>query len=241
MTCLLLITISYFPPSSESVQSLASTPNFIKGIGLYISHLDNSVRHCGMLAAEVIAELCNKKLNFDDWDGDDSGKPWCRDLRQLLKARDVDANVNVLDSEEASMIVEEVSTPLASKLASVDGYGQRATFVPKPGGYDSDDSMTGYASPPSSRSSSPSPSELAEFEKDPTLNVGIKKVLYPVYLAQLSDLLRGTGPKVNANDPHEADKIEMALNTAEELIRKKRGYGTELGRIHRSCYAIAVN
>jgi telomere length regulation protein len=184
-----------------------------------------------MLAAEVIAEICNKKLNFDDWEGDDSGKPWCRDLRQLLKMRDVDANVNTLDTEEASVIVEEVSTPLAGKLASVGGNGQRATFVPNPDGYDSDDSMTGYASPPSSRSNSPSPSELAEIEKDPSLNVGIKKVSRPVYLAQLGDLFRGTGPNTNTNDPHEADKIEMALNTAEELIRKKGGYGTELGRI----------
>ena len=185
-----------------------------------------------MLAAEVIAELCNKKLKFDDWDGDDSGKPWCRDIQQLLRARDVDANVDTLDSEEAFVVVEEVHTPLASKLASVDGNGLRSTFVPKSGGYDSDDSVTGYASPPSSRTSSPSPSELAEMEKDPTLNVGIKKVPCPVYLAQLSSLFRGTGPKVSANDPHEADKIEMALNTAEELIRKKRGYGTELGKIY---------
>jgi telomere length regulation protein len=183
-----------------------------------------------MLTAEVIADLCNKKLNFDDWDGDDSEKPWCRDLRQLLKARDVDANVNFLDNEEGSVIVEEISTPLPTTFTSV-GEGQRATFVPKPGGYDSDDSMIGYASPPSSRSGSPSPSELAEIEKDPTLNVGIKKVPRPVYLAQLGDLFRGSGPNVNANDPHDADKIEMALNTAEELIRKKRGYGTELGRI----------
>ena len=192
-----------------------------------------------MLAAEVIAEICNKKLNFDDWDGDDFGKPWCRDLRRLLKTRDVDANVNCLDCEEASVIVEEVSTPLATKLAS-GGDNERATFVSKPGGYDSDDSMTGYASPQSSRSSSPSPSELAEIEKDPSLNVGIKKVQRPVYLAQLGDLFRGTGPKVNANDPHEADRIEMALNTAEELIRKKRGYGTELGRIRWRCYAMAT-
>jgi telomere length regulation protein len=33
----------------------------------------------------------------------------------------------------------------------------------------------------------------------------------------------------------------MALNTAEELIRKKRGYGTELGRIEWSCYGILLN
>jgi len=194
-----------------------------------------------MLAAEVIAELCNKKLNFGDWDGDDSGKPRCRDLRQLLKARDVDANVNYQDGEEAFIMVEEVSTPLVSKLASAGGDSQKATFVPKPDGYDSDDSMTGYASPPSSRSSSPSPSELAEIEKDPTLNVGVKKVPRPVYLAQLGDFFRGTGPKVNANDPHEADKIEMALNTAEELIRKKREYGTELGRTQWRCYPVAVS
>ena len=230
MTSLLLIAVSYFPPSSEIIQSLTSTPNFIQGIGLYISHLDNSVRHCGMLAAEVVAELCNKKLNFGSWDGDDSGKPWCRDLRQLLKKRDVDANINSLDGEEASVIVEEASTPPTSKLTSGTSDGQRATFVPKPGGYDSDDSMTGYASPLSSRSSSPSPTELAEIEKDPTLIVGVQKVSRPIYISQLGDLFRGTGPKANANDPHEADKIEMALNTAEELIRKKRGYGTELGK-----------
>lgn len=190
-----------------------------------------------MLAAEVIAELCNKRLNFDDWDGNDSGRPWCRDLRQLLKRRDVDSNINDLDREEASVIVEEVFTPFASKLVD----GQRATFVPKSGDYDSDDSMTGYASPPSSRSSSPSLSELAEIEKDPTLNVGIKKVPRPVYLAQLGDLFRGTGSKVNANGPHEADKVEMALNSAEELIRKKKEYGTELGRTHQRCYSSLLN
>lgn len=30
-------------------------------------------------------------------------------------------------------------------------------------------------------------------------------------------------------ESQEADKIEMALNVAEELIRKKRDYGSELG------------
>ena len=57
------------------MQSLALTPNFIKSIG-FPFRIETT--RSGMLAAEVIAELCNKKLNFGDWDGDDSGKPWCQ-------------------------------------------------------------------------------------------------------------------------------------------------------------------
>jgi telomere length regulation protein len=32
-----------------------------------------------------------------------------------------------------------------------------------------------------------------------------------------------------SDEPHEADRVEMALNVAEELVRQKRVYGTELG------------
>jgi telomere length regulation protein len=69
-----------------------------------------------------------------------------------------------------------------------------------------------------------------EMEKDPTLNIAMKKVPRPVYLAQLGDLLRGGGSKTGPDDPHEADRIEMALNCAEELVRRKKGYGSELGK-----------
>ncbi|KAF8964663.1 telomere length regulation protein-domain-containing protein [Flammula alnicola] len=227
ITSLLLVTVSYFPPSSPYVQGLVSTPNFINGISIYISHLDQSVRRCGMLAAEVIARLCDKKLNFDGWEGDELNKVWCRALRQLVKARDVDAPFDQEEAEE-EVAIEEIAAPGAVEAMAHKEDVPRATFVTPTDGYDSDDSMTGYASPPSSRSASPTPSELAEIEKDPTLNVGLKKVSRPVYLAQLGDLLRGGGAKVGPDDPHEADRIEMALNSAEELIRKKKGYGTEL-------------
>ncbi|KAF8061522.1 telomere length regulation protein-domain-containing protein [Lyophyllum atratum] len=224
MTSLLLIAISYLPPSSGSIQSLAHSPAFISGIGLYVGHLDVSVRRCGMLAAEVVAERAGKKLNFGDWDGDDSGKPWAREVRELLKQRDADASLSGLDAKEANaMDIEEVSTPGVIRAPVA-----RAVFSDLETGYDSDDSMTGYASPSSSRSPSPTPSDLDDIEKDPTLNVGVKKVPRPVYLAQLGDLLRNTGGTKANDDPHEADKIEMALNWAEELIRRKRGYGTEL-------------
>ncbi|KAG1859114.1 hypothetical protein C8R48DRAFT_674099 [Suillus tomentosus] len=46
----------------------------------------------------------------------------------------------------------------------------------------------GYASPTSSRSVSPTPSELDEMKKDPILRVGVKKIPRPVYLAQLGEM-----------------------------------------------------
>ncbi|KIM48937.1 hypothetical protein M413DRAFT_438113 [Hebeloma cylindrosporum] len=228
-TSLLLLTISYFPPSSPSLQDLVSHPGFIKGIGVYISHLDHSVRRLGMLAAEVIAHLAGKRLAFGGWDdGDDNGKDWCRALRKLIKARDADASLAALETDLEPP--EEIIAPAVSKPPPPP----RATFTAKTTGaaadaYDSDDSITGYASPASSsRSPSPTPSELLEIEKDPTLNVGLKKVPRPVYLAQLGDLLRGGASKTGPDDPHEADRIEMALNCAEELVRRKKGYGSEL-------------
>jgi telomere length regulation protein len=98
-------------------------------------------------------------------------------------------------------------------------------------GFDSDDSLTGYASPTSSRSASPTPSELEEIEQDPTLRVGIKKIPRPVYLAQLGELVRSTSGVQNNDNNQEADKIEMALDCGEELIRKKQYYGVELGML----------
>ncbi|KAG5639626.1 hypothetical protein H0H81_010828 [Sphagnurus paluster] len=224
MTSLLLIAISYFPSSSPNIQSIALSPAFISGVGLYVGHLDVSVRRCGMLAAEVVAQRAGKKLDFGDWDGEDSGKPWARQIRRLLDHRDIDADLGILESYEPDVNeAEEISTSGVEQAPIA-----RATFTESATGYDSDDSLTGYASPPSSCSASPTPSELNDIEKDPTLNVGKKKVLRPVYLAQLGDLLRNTSGTKSSDDPHEADKIEMALTCAEELIRKKRGYGTEL-------------
>ncbi|KAF9466374.1 telomere length regulation protein-domain-containing protein [Collybia nuda] len=229
VTSLLLITVSYFPPSSSNVQALAFSPAFVSAIGVYVGHLDPSVRRCGMLAAEVVAHLSGKKLNFDDWDGEDSGKPWAREIRELIKQRDVEADLSLLSTPrvDPEPAVEADETTVQRDLESNDSGTTRVTFKPATG-YDSDDSIVGYASPPSSRSASPTPSELESIEKDPSLNVGVKKVVRPVYLIQLGEMLRSSGGAKASDEPHDADKIEMALNYAEELIRKKRGYGTEL-------------
>lgn len=228
VTSLLLLIVSYFPRQSEYVVSIALSPSFVTAVGQYISHLDNNIRRCGMLAAEVVATRAGKNLDFGDWDGDADGKSWARDLRALCSDRDIDFDPYAGDESEPAAeegtVTEEIITAgiLEDKLSAL-----KLTNASLATGYDSDDSLTGYASPTSSRSASPTPSELDEMEKDPTLRVGVKKIPRPVYLAQLGDMVRSARVKPG-EESQEADKIEMALNVAEELIRKKRDYGTEL-------------
>jgi telomere length regulation protein len=220
LTLLLLNAILYLPSSSATLRELALSGPFIQSIGTYIGHLDPSVRRCGMLVAEEVAHRTGKELDFKDWDGDDGGKPWARRVRQLFSDRDLDAHEDELDIEE---ILEEDAFEPANE----------STQNPQPPvtlseDYDSDDSLTGYAAP-SSRSPSPTLSELAEVERDPSLRVGKAKIVPPVYLAQLGEMIRSTSGLKTDQESQEAEKVEIALNVAEELIRRKRGYGTELG------------
>src|ERR1700722_19970365 len=99
LTCLLLVTLSYFPPNSPPAKTLAFSPSFISGVGLYIGHLDHSIRRCGMLVAEVVAHHAGKVLNFGDWDGDDAEKQWARRIRSLISARDIDADAHEAEAQ----------------------------------------------------------------------------------------------------------------------------------------------
>ncbi|KAF7295097.1 Telomere-reg-2 domain-containing protein [Mycena indigotica] len=214
VTSLLLITTSYLPRSSSKLSLIAFSAPLISGVGEYIAHLDESVRRCGMLVAEIIAELGGKKLDFGDWDGAAVSKTWPRQMRELLKNRDVDIKHNPNPD-----IIDQTS--LLAPPEPVENH------MTQDSGYDSDDSLTGYISPPSSRSASPTPSELAEIEKEPTIGVGVTKVPRPVYLTQLGALIRPTGG-MNSDEAKLASDLEMGMDCAEELIRKKRGYGSEL-------------
>lgn len=181
-----------------------------------------------MLVAEEVARRTGKELDFKDWDGDDGGKPWARGVRQLLGRKDTDAEI-LDDDEGRKLAIEDILEEVAFEPTGEPVQTSRPFCAPSEDP-DSDDSLTGYASAPSSRSPSPTPSELAEIEKDPTLRVGRTKISRPVYLAQLGEMIRGPSGLKTDQENQEADKIEIALDVAEELIRRKRGYGTELGR-----------
>lgn len=225
LTALFLMIMTYFAPPSPA-HELAMSPPFVKSISTYISHIDPSVRRCGMLVAEEVAKTAGKSLDFGGWEGDEQGRAWSRRLRELLKQCDVDADSWIEEQDESA-------TPVSPKArVSVNEATEepaKASIELPTAGYDSDDSLTGYASPASSRSASPTPSELDEIEKDPSLRVGIKKVPRPVYLAQLGELVRSTGGAQGGDEQNAATEMEVALEVAEELIRRKSGYGTELG------------
>ncbi|KAJ3856982.1 telomere length regulation protein-domain-containing protein [Lentinula lateritia] len=223
VTSILLLTISYFPSSSPEIISLVLSASFINGISVYINSMDNNIRHFGMLVAEVAAQRAGRTLDFRDWDGDDSDKLWARNLRALLVVRDADADARALKAEGNLYNVISSGTAQAEKSEP-----KKSAITIKSDEYDSDNSITGYDSTPSSRSNSPTPSDLEEIEKDPSLNVGQKKTPRPVYLAQLGAMLRSMGGMAKDNPSEHADMIEVALNHAEELIRKKNDYGTEL-------------
>ena len=181
-----------------------------------------------MLVAEEVARRTGNELDFKDWDGDDGGKPWARSVRQLLCEKDAGVEIQG-DEEEPELTIEDTLEVGDLEPAGESVRPSRPSVVPSDG-HDSDDSLTGYASQPSSRSPSPTPSELAEIEKDPTLRVGQTKIPRPVYLAQLGEMIRSTSGLKTEQENQEAEKIDIALNVAEELIRRRRGYGTELGR-----------
>ncbi|KAF8448015.1 telomere length regulation protein-domain-containing protein [Boletus edulis BED1] len=225
LSTLLLLVVTHFPQSSNEVASIALSPSLVSAVGGYISHPDASVRRCGMLVAEVVASRVDKNLNFDDWEGDDDGKVWARRLRQLCSQRDIDFEPSHEDDGVQGDDAEPGPSP-ATEVTLMTAARQPIAET-RVADYDSDDSLTGYASPSSSRSPSPTPSELQEIEKDPTLHVGRKKIPRPVYLAQLGELVRNSGV-VSSEENQEADRIEMAINMGEELIRRKHDYGTEL-------------
>lgn len=181
-----------------------------------------------MFVAEEVARRAGKKLDFGGWDGDDAGRAWVKSMRILITARDIDFELVEQKSEDAHVEVPALPTasshrPLATEVLEADS---------------DDESVEGYASSGGSdRSTSPTPSDLDEIEKDPTLNVGIKKVPRPVYLAQLGELVRSTTAGLKSGENMEPQKIEMALGCGEELIRRKRSFGTELGmRVSKNFY-----
>lgn len=236
VSTLLLLAVTHFQPSSNEVILVAQSPSLVSAVGTYISHTDVSVRRCGMLVAEMVANRAGKNLNFGDWEGDDDGKAWARRIKQLCSQRDVDFELfhedALIGGDKDEPGVNRTAEAMSARIGSLGGTNVLTQIVAD---YDSDDSLTGYTSPSSSRSPSPTPSELQEIEKDPTLHVGQKKIPRPVYLAQLGELVRNSGSG-SSEETQEADKIEMAMNVGEELIRRKHDYGTELGKPGVACW-----
>jgi telomere length regulation protein len=155
-----------------------------------------------------------------------------------------------MEAEVAQSIKEEYVIPAVDRSSPHES-AQKGQNNVTPELDSDDDSSTGYTSPSptSSRAPSPTPSELADsaFRRCP--------IPRPVYLAELGALLveapknavevesaegLGLGPKTRreigitggragGDAEDEKARADLALEIGAELVRKKRGYGSELG------------
>lgn len=207
----------------------------------YLGSLDPQVRLMGMVAAELAAKYGGKALDFGVWDGDGDGRAWIRQMRTLVQARDADIEGFPRDDgpdQAGPPRSTDLPSPSLSRLPHASAPIRTAVNAKAREVDSDDDSLIGYgSSASSSRAPSPTPSELDEIEKDPTLRTGLpstskQRVQRPVYLLNLGLLLRPPpgGAKNKAQDGQEEyERIDMALNYGAELVRRKRNYGTELG------------
>lgn len=173
-----------------------------------------------MLVGEVVAKRCGKKLEFGGWEGAGEGLQWARAMGGWQADWAADGFQSVADVDVVAEKERE-----GEDTVPVTANSPRAQNVTAPDS--DDDSLQGYDSLTSSRSASPTQSELGEIEKDPTLRVGRPKPFArPVYLTQLIGLLRAGG----GDDAGAAEAMDMGLTHAEGLVRRKKGFGMELGK-----------
>lgn len=191
--------------------------------------MDVSVRLCGMLAAEVVAHSCMRKLEFGGWEGEDEARVWARGVRLLLGKRDADAQEpeGLTDTLPAGREADE--DPIQIGHSSNESSDPTRVILNDADEDSDDDVLAGYSSGESSRSASPTQSELDAIEQEPTLVAGKKKIGRPVYLLQLGEMLRGPVGMEQETPEVEADKMDVALASAAELIRRKEGFGSEIG------------
>lgn len=215
MTSFLIIILAAL---HEPPNHLTLSPPFISSISTYLMDSDEAIRRCGMLVAEVVAGRCGQKLAFEGWHGKGETFTWATKMRGWVNDWQLPGYTEEFEAEaeEPSGLKDELSTEVMQT---------QSPSIPHQAADSDDESLSGYSSSPnSSRTPSPSPSELAEIEKDPSLRVGRSKpIVKPVYLAQLVSMLR------MEDDKDIVERIEIALSSAESLIRRKKGFGFELG------------
>ena len=244
---LFLLLIKSFPPSSGPLTRVSTSASFLNALTHYLSHPDRTIRYLGMMGAEEVSKRTSidkvQPLDFGVWEGDEPGKAIVKKIRPV----EIDWNAAARPPKDANLLgwrldpktrsASPTRAPSGPPRPSSPKTSRSSTRKPRKSSKkaasaaakitvlsDSDDSLTGYLSPTSSsssRSDSPSPSDLDEYIEDPTLYAPKKKkVPRPVYLGQLADLLSAT---------EEPEKLEVALKWGEALIRRKRGFGLELG------------
>ena len=245
---MLLLGVCAIPKQSLYAVTLSRSQSFLHAVQGHLSTTRLAIRYLGMLAAEVLSQRSLdpaegvKPLDFgtDLWAGDSDGKSFCRRLRALLESNfaagvslpptppiskpDVSMSASTTVSAPALRSISR-SVPLSKREEKSEAKVEPSS-KPKPakiqvigttlesGMEEDDDDLIPYAMPDAdSGDSDVDLNDLATFTP------GKKKARPPVYLADLATYLR-------ANE--DAEKVELGLQHAVALIRKKANWGTEL-------------
>lgn len=256
-TRLLLLLLLLLPVRHPTVRTLSFSRSFLNAISESMSQLDQHKRFLGLLVAELVSERSVDEgvqpLCFGDvWDGKGDARPSVKDLRASVLAFKIPDPATLSDALHSLRVslANAHLTPVLSKrplrAATATTTAQSATVV---NGNEKqkkpliqviepvEEDLQPYAMP-----AAPSDAYLETLSSDdPSLYASAMpstndsstrrkgRIRPPVYILELIAYINGTQEQ-KAEEDEKADRIEIALQNGEDLVRRKKGWGTELGQ-----------
>ncbi|KAL7409460.1 telomere length regulation protein-domain-containing protein [Mrakia frigida] len=251
---LLLLLLKSFPPSSDALLRISTSPLFLNALTHYLSHPDRTIRYLGMMGAEVVSSrtVMDKvqPLDFGVWEGEEGGKALVRRLRGLEMDWEVRRRGDGLlgwggkrGEEEEPKEEAKIQKPATSSSSSSSSKpnAKPSSKKSKPSSKknkptssakitvlsDSDDSLTGYVSNDGDDSSSSSSRSASPTPSDLDEYIEDPTLFAPKKKKVARPVYLGQlGELLGCKE--EPEKLEVALKWGEGLIRRKRGFGLEL-------------
>lgn len=250
LSTLLLLTITALPLQHPAVVKLSTSPAFLNAISAHLGLMRPTQRFVGMLVAEIVSSRSVvpdgpvAALRFGDlWDGEEEERAVARQLRELtgrklngagwqedLRARWTASPSAPPMSRPRSIKKAPLPTTTAPKRPLISIIDDPDDFRPFPlPPAPSNDYIESLSSADAGVYSTTMPSASNE-----TATRRRGKLRAPVYIPELVAYLKGQPPEGGKEQEDEiAQRIEMALREGEGLIRRKRGWGGELGESFR--------
>ena len=239
--------ITALPLQHPAVVKLSKSPGFLSAISAHLGLLRPTQRFVGMLVAEIVSSRSVAPdgpiaaLNFGDiWDGIEEERAVARSLRELvgrkldgqgwqddLRCRWTAITTHPVPTRAVPIKKAPVPTTTAPKrplISIIDVPDDLRPFPLPPA--PSDDYIESLASADAGVYSTTMPSASNE-----TATRRRGKLRAPVYIPELVAYLKGQAPEGGKEQEDEvAQRIEMGLREGEGLIRRKKGWGGELGQ-----------
>lgn len=242
-----------FPRRAEVARALSEREEFFTAVAEGLKSLRGGIRHLGMLVAELVTGWATGQqegggVDFgkETWEGAGEGREVAREVRTVVSkwqsweggdgwkaglrewADEVDSSLVKLVPRPAPPVnparkaetSKKEAPPAKKPMIQVIGDDE-------PLSSDDDDELRPFASGPPVQNDPLAPT-LEELE---TGEIGLHAIRKkpprdPVYVQEVSEYLR---------DTDNVERLRVGLEKAEEVIRRKAGWGTELGALAVTC------